>query len=448
MKLTIKNLGKITESNFELNDLTVLVGDNNSGKTYITYTTYGVLKYWPEYVKLKNLKNIVEELRLKGQITLSYGDLTKMIGASGSVILPENKQKLIRDIFNDKENLFENADIELEYNFPRMVKDSRSGLRLGKDITLDGIMKNNSLLLTLTIANDEIPDEATLLHIVSSLLKRILFAEIFPQPFIITAERLGISLFYKELDERRNSMIEGLQKLQRDDEDFHPIELIAGMSAYYATPIRDHIAFTRNIDNYSKRSQKLDVTKTMSILKQILGADFRKEAKKDIRFYTKRKRLNKFDIPLYLASSSARCLVDIYFFLRFIAKRGDLLIVDEPESHLTLRNQRLMAKLFASLINSGIKVFITTHSDFLVKELNNLILLSNDFEGKQGFLKDFNDMYDAEDFISPNQISIFHAQEGKLKKMDVTARGIRIPYFDSEINSIFHASSELDFLLD
>ena len=67
---------------------------------------------------------------------------------------------------------------------------------------------------------------------------------------------------------------------------------------------------------------------------------------------------NKFDIPLYLASSSARCIVDIYFYLKHLAKPGDILIIDEPESHLTLKNQRLIAKLIASIINLDIKVFI------------------------------------------------------------------------------------------
>lgn len=56
--------------------------------------------------------------------------------------------------------------------------------------------------------------------------------------------------------------------------------------------------------------------------------------------------------------------MDIYFYLKHISKIGDILIIDEPESHFTLRNQRLMAKLIAAIVNIGVKVFITTHSDF------------------------------------------------------------------------------------
>ncbi|KAB2906895.1 MAG: AAA family ATPase [Ignavibacteriaceae bacterium] len=447
MKLTIKNLGKISESSFELNDLTVLVGDNNSGKTYITYTTYGVIKYLSHYLKFGNLKKIVDELKVKGQVKLEHFDLKNLMDKSTVRIPPNNIKKLFRNIFNDKESIFENATFELEYLFPETLKDSRFEFRLGKNTTLEGEIKNNILNLTLTLTSKVDLENTTLTFLLSDLLKSIFIPQILPNPFIVTAERLGISLFYKELDERRNFMIEGLQKLQHNEDDLHPLDLITGMSAYYATPIRDHIAFTRNIDNFQKNRTKIDLTKTFEILKQILGAEFKKETKKDIRFYTKKKKINKFDIPLYLASSSARCLVDIYFFLRCIAKPGDLLIVDEPESHLTLRNQRFMAKLFASLVNSGIKVFITTHSDFLVKELNNLIMLNNEFEGKENFLKEFKNIYDKNDFLSPNKISIYQAKNGKLEKMEVTEKGVAVPYFDEEINSIFEASSELDFLL-
>ena len=51
-------------------------------------------------------------------------------------------------------------------------------------------------------------------------------------------------------------------------------------------------------------------------------------------------------------------------------------MVDEPELNLHPENQRRMARLFARLVNVGVKVFVTTHSDYIVKELNTLILLN------------------------------------------------------------------------
>ena len=76
------------------------------------------------------------------------------------------------------------------------------------------------------------------------------------------------------------------------------------------------------------------------------------------------------------SSSAVRSLLDIGFYLRHVAKPGDLLMVDEPELNLHPENQRLMARLFARLVNLGVRVFVTTHSDYLVKELNILMMLN------------------------------------------------------------------------
>jgi hypothetical protein len=38
-----------------------------------------------------------------------------------------------------------------------------------------------------------------------------------------------------------------------------------------------------------------------------------------------------------------------------------------------LNNQLKMARLKVRLVNNGINVFITTHSDYIIKEFNNLL---------------------------------------------------------------------------
>ena len=43
LKAKIKNLGPIREAEIALNDLTIIAGKNNSGKTYISYALYGFL---------------------------------------------------------------------------------------------------------------------------------------------------------------------------------------------------------------------------------------------------------------------------------------------------------------------------------------------------------------------------------------------------------------------
>ncbi len=46
MKVTVQNLGILKNATFELGDLTLIFGLNNTGKTYATYALYGFLENW------------------------------------------------------------------------------------------------------------------------------------------------------------------------------------------------------------------------------------------------------------------------------------------------------------------------------------------------------------------------------------------------------------------
>ncbi|WP_416860380.1 hypothetical protein, partial [Helicobacter ganmani] len=45
MKIHIKNIGMLDEAEFEVGDLTLICGENNTGKTYATYSLYGYLDF-------------------------------------------------------------------------------------------------------------------------------------------------------------------------------------------------------------------------------------------------------------------------------------------------------------------------------------------------------------------------------------------------------------------
>ena len=103
-----------------------------------------------------------------------------------------------------------------------------------------------------------------------------------------------------------------------------------------------------------------------------------------VRFTSGSGNGSDFDIPLHLASSSTWELSGLHFFLKYLFEvdNSRLIIIDEPESHLDTTNQIRLARLLAELVNAGNLVLITTHSDYIVKEVNNLIMLSSSFAGK------------------------------------------------------------------
>ena len=78
---------------------------------------------------------------------------------------------------------------------------------------------------------------------------------------------------------------------------------------------------------------------------------------------------------LRMSHSSAMVseLAPLVLFLRSIVKRGDLLIIEEPESHLHPGAQTKIAQTLARLVRAGVYVVITTHSNWLLQQIGNLI---------------------------------------------------------------------------
>ncbi|MYJ95537.1 MAG: ATP-binding protein [Proteobacteria bacterium] len=164
----------------------------------------------------------------------------------------------------------------------------------------------------------------------------------------------------------------------------------------------------------------------------------------EIRFISKaRGKGRSFNLPLHLASSSARGLSDLYFFLKHVANPTHLLVIDEPESHLDTSNQILLARLLAYFVKAGIRVLVTTHSDYLVKEINNLVMLSASFTDKNQLIRSLG--YKEEEYIRPAEVKAYIAQNNSLDECVVDELGIDMPVFDQTIDRINSVANELSW---
>lgn len=83
--------------------------------------------------------------------------------------------------------------------------------------------------------------------------------------------------------------------------------------------------------------------------------------------------------------------------------------MDEPELNLHPENQRRVARLLARLVNVGIKIFVTTHSDYIIKELNTLIMLNHDKPHLKRIAKD--NGYQVAELIKADQVRVYASQE-------------------------------------
>ena len=107
-------------------------------------------------------------------------------------------------------------------------------------------------------------------------------------------------------------------------------------------------------------------------------------------------------IPLHMTSSTVSELAPLVLYLKYIVKPGDTLIIEEPEAHLHPLNQSILAKYLVKLIRKNVHLILTTHSEFLLEKISNLIMLSS-IEKERRAAKYG---YEEEDYLLPEEVSV------------------------------------------
>lgn len=107
-------------------------------------------------------------------------------------------------------------------------------------------------------------------------------------------------------------------------------------------------------------------------------------------------------LSLHRTSSMISELAPIIVILRYLVKKGDTIIVEEPEAHMHPSAQREIAKILVKLVNRGVNVITTTHSDYMLQQIGNLIAFSTKMENQRE-----NMPYKPEELISPENVAAY-----------------------------------------
>jgi predicted ATPase len=125
---------------------------------------------------------------------------------------------------------------------------------------------------------------------------------------------------------------------------------------------------------------------------------------------------------IHQVSSMVSEIAPIVLYLKHLVQEGHLFIIEEPESHLDAANQMKLARAIAMLVNAGVYVLITTHSDFFVKQLDNLLLVSQLTPRRRAARK-----YSATEVLQPSDVGAYMFEPGPdgstVRTLEVTADG-------------------------
>ena len=345
MSLTVKlkNIGVLKQAEFSLGDLTIICGENNTGKTYAACVLFGFLESWPQLIGNAQIQQTRTET-----VKIDLAQATDDILTEACRKYTEQLYK----IFAAAEGTFQNSEFHL------MTDDISPG----------------------------------------SL----------PKPFICSAERTGVATFRKELNFARDRL---LKEMSQMDKNMDPRELLFKAYQNYPEPVQYDIDFMHQLENVAKRKSFIakEHPEVLDDFTNIVGGTYTITSN-DQLYYTPKGTRSK--LTMVESSSAARALLDLSFYLNCIAEKGDLLMVDEPELSLHPENQRRIARLFARLANIGVKVFITTHSDYIIKELNTLIMLNHDKPHLKRVAEE--NGYQQSELINADQVKVYIAEKALL----------------------------------
>jgi hypothetical protein len=413
MKIHIKNLGPLKQAEFALGEMTIICGANNTGKTYATYALFGFLSFWREAFAIHVKQEDVNRLLAEGVVHIG---LAEYIGQAEQILLDGCREytKQLPVVFAAPADRFKETEFQVTLDSPEIQPADQYERRISsanaERFSITKSKGSAELVVTLLVEKEKIRiPQDVITQYIGGALKDVIFSHLFPDPFIASAERTGAAIFRKELNFARNRLLE---EMGQADKNINPMDLLFKVYQDYALPVKYNVDFTRQLEEVAKRSSFI-AEKHPDVLADfadIIGGDYTVTRNDELYYVPKGKRIR---LSMDESSSAVRSLLDIGFYLRHVAQPGDLLMVDEPELNLHPENQRRVARLFARLVNLGAKIFLTTHSDYIIKELNTLIMLNHDRPHLKRVAE--REGYRTEELISSDKIKVYIAEEALVK---------------------------------
>ncbi len=422
LELTARDLGPIAEARIDLRPLTVFIGPSNTGKSYLAILIYALHRYFSGGGGLGHrlFGSYAQMLGLERNREVSMDDMDSIVAAANQLLLSETDSLSQEDIV-----------------LPGVLTDViRSGLAkqgslLGNEISRcfgiaeigalirKGATRNSSVVFRRHDTNDAASVDGQL----SIGAQTSEFATTIPEGFRL---RLGDdddifdpwALWALEAargdGEKKLSKNLAKWRLMRSLVDYSCPQIFGSLTlpAFYLPADRtgvmhahravvsaligsaamtglrpaanmatlsgvlaDFLEQLIELDSVSYRRRRsirgLGAQIEDAIIGGVIGVD--KSEVTGYPHFTYRPKGWKHSLSLMNASSMVSELAPVVLYLRYIVQPGHVLIIEEPESHLHPAMQVEFTRQLAMLVENGIRVIITTHSEWVLEELSNIV---------------------------------------------------------------------------
>ena len=185
-------------------------------------------------------------------------------------------------------------------------------------------------------------------------------------------------------------------------------------------------------------------------IKKITGGDVVKEEGKEFLVLDGGEHVN-----MSAAASSIKEISPLLFLLKNQPETNAAICLEEPEAHLHPSMQIQVADLIAECINNGFLFHITTHSDYFMDRLNQLIKLGNIRKKNETTFKEYctANGLSEKTFLDGNNVKayFFHRDDetGKvvIEKLPVEEGGIPMKTFYETVEKMRKQDEQIDEML-
>lgn len=380
IQIAVENFGPIEKADVDLRPLTVFVGESNTGKTYLAAFIYALYRTfmgfsrvpWPDDVSLLLREIDTETLEALEKLntfkqSFKYSDLPQWLRTStlSGLNNPEPFGDELKRCFNldsvsELIRFTDSKDNELKVSL-KVSEENQSLWNFemkgsGTDVSVTGSVNEDMILCTEddTISQKQLnlEDLATLLHVNESRV---------PDFYYLPAPRGGIMETHGVI---LSSLVEGATRvgLERSRES----AMLSGMIGDFLKQIISYQVGHVPSDEMNGVAKVLE--------DEVLRGEI--EVNRPVGGYPEfRYRPQNSEQTLRMSQSSSMVseLAPLVLFFRGIVQLGDTVIIEEPEAHLHPAAQAKIALVLARLVRVGVRVIITTHSDWLLEQIGNLI---------------------------------------------------------------------------
>ncbi len=414
----IKKLGAIRDSKVEFKPFMIFSGNSSMGKSYTAFLVY----YLTSLCTNKRLKVFVNgkydsnelfnelEKEKKLNVIVSIRDLQRWINFSS--------KNFVGYLLGNNE--FE-ADVNIEFD----MDDIKMEFSLEKSETVDNLNLSPDELIMIRCGNEAYSMRGFDNKSVPNAIA------------ILIGYRMLSGLFGKE--QNFHTVFLPPSRASLVGSTFSMIKEITSSAGMYKEFLNDMEVLI------SAREETFHPSKNITrAIEDLLGGSIKNE--KGALFY----EFNESRIPITSAASSIKELTPLFLLLNRFHPRNFSVLFEEPEAHTHPELQVKIADLISKLVNEGAFFQVTTHSDYFLNQINNLIRLFKMKSVDNAKFEEFceKNNINKNNILDPKLLGAYYFKKREDNSVEIVTQdvfdGVPFDTFENTVDSLMRTSSEID----